>query len=108
MDIPDQVDLELCAALEQWTDKRVITDDDLYDLLAFSLYLRSILVNSGYTPTGHSFSQRNGQTLLALKAAQNGVPLVVFVTANDTIGCVRKFWDLWVHDRLTWVKDKYA
>jgi hypothetical protein len=108
MDFPHQVDLELCAALEQWTDKRVISDDDLYDLLAFCLYQKSILVNSGFTPTGFSCSQRNGQTLLALKAKQGDTQLVVFVTANDTMGCVRKFWDLWIHDKLTWVKDKYA
>jgi hypothetical protein len=108
VDIPTHVDAALTAALEQWTDQRVITQDDLFDLLLFMVHHTAVFVNSGYHPTGFSFRQRNGQTLMCVKCTQNELPLVVFVTAENPTGCIRRLWDLWVNDRLVWVKDKYA
>lgn len=98
---------EVQAAMEQWTDARVIDSVDLENLLLFLLYVPKTLSQFGWRFHGFSTRQRNGQTLLTLKASENGTPLVVFLTANDTIGCMHRFLDLLESDRLNWVKDRY-
>ena len=107
MNVPDKVDLELSAALEQWTDQRVVEADDLFDILALMIYHYDCFVNSGYTLTGFSFRQKAGQWLLTVKVKESGTPLVVFVTGENPTGCVRRFWNLWVNDRLAFVRDRF-
>jgi hypothetical protein len=108
MDVPQNVDLELSAALEQWTDQRLIDADDLYDLLALMVHHHLVFVNSGHSLTGFSFRQKADSWLLTVKVKESGTPLVVFVTADNPTGCVRRFFNLYCNDRLSWVRDKYA
>lgn len=108
MDVPNKVDLELSAALEQWTDQRVISADDLYDLLALMVHHHLVFVNSGHSLTAFSFRQKSDQWLLTVKVKESGTPLVVFVSGENPTGCVRRFFNLYVGDKLSWVRDKYA
>lgn len=108
MDVPMNVDLELSAALEQWTDQRLIDADDLYDLLALMVHHHLLFVNSGHSLSAFSFRQKNQQWLLTIKVHESGTPLVAFITANKPTGCVRRFLNLYTSDRLSWVRDRYA
>lgn len=95
------------AAIEQWTDKRVIDDIDLQTLLLFMLYLPKVFSQNDSRLCGFSCRRKHAQTLLTVKAVESGLPLVAFVTANSPIGCMSRFLDLLEDDRLTWNKDKY-
>lgn len=95
------------AAMEQWTDGRVIDAADLESLLLFMLYVPKVLSQFGIKYGGHVARQKNGQTLLTVKAKEGDTPLVVFVTSDTTMGCMARFLDLLESDRLTWVRDRY-
>jgi len=95
------------ASLEQWTDAREISADDLSDLLLFILHGKAILVNSGHKLDGFQVRQRNGQQLLTVKVHEGDTPLVAFITAATTTGCVRRLLSLWESDRMPWVRDRY-
>jgi hypothetical protein len=107
MEIPTDVLYPVQAALEQWTDQRVILAEDLEDLLLFNLHLGTVLVNSQYQLSGFQCRQKGGQWLLTVKARQGQLPLVVFVTADSPRSCMSRFLDLLEGDRITWVVDKY-
>ena len=108
MDVPAKVDLAVSAALEQWTDHRIIEDGELYALLMLMVYQYDWFVNSGYSLRGFSFRQRDGRWLLTVKVSESGTPLVVFVTAENPTDCVYRFYSLAFEDRLSWVRDRYA
>lgn len=93
--------------MEQWTDSRVIDAIDLENLLLFLLYVPRVLSQLGITFQGYVSRQKQGQTLMTVKAREKGTPLVVFVTSGSTIGCMVRFLDLMERDRLTWVRDRY-
>lgn len=95
------------AALEQWTDERIIRAGDLENLLLFFLYVPKVLSQIGMRYQQHSCRQKNGQTLLTIKVREGDTPLIVFVTSDTTIGCMTRFLDLLEDDRLNWVKDRY-
>jgi hypothetical protein len=105
--IPEEFLFPVQAALEQWTDQRVIRDDALESLLLFECYLHGILYQSGVRLDGYVFRQKQGQWLLTIKAHQGETPLVVFITSDNPTSCRSKFLDLLEDERLTWVRDKY-
>lgn len=107
MDILQEYTYEIEAALEQWTDQRVITALELQDLLLFLLYVPKVLSQSGVRMDGFTCRQKNGQRLLTVKAKEDGTPLVAFVTAASTTSCMSRFLNLLEDDKLTWVKDRY-
>jgi hypothetical protein len=107
MDINPTLLAPVQAALEQWTDNRVIHADDLEDLLLYILHVHSVFVNSGLVYMGSVFRQKEGQTLLTVKAVEGTTPLVVFITAGNPTSCIRRFWDLWHNDKVPWVRDRY-
>lgn len=107
MSIDAQVLDEVAAAMEQWTDMRVMHVDDLEDLLLFWCYVPKVLSQSGMRFLGYQLRQRDGQYLLMVKATDRGTPLVAFLTSATTTGCVRLFISQLEGDRLTWNKDKY-
>lgn len=107
MNIPESCIYELEAAMEQWSDNRVIHVDDLEDLLLFLLYMPKVFSQSQMRFAGFSCRQKQGQWLLTVKATENSIPLVGFVTASTPTGCVTQFVRLLENDRLHWAKDKY-
>ena len=107
MEIPTEYLYPVQAALEQWTDGRVIDGVDLETLLLFVLYVPKVFSQLGIKIQGHAFRQKQGQTLLTIKAFEGETPLVVFITAASTISCMHRFLGLLERDKLTWVRDKY-
>lgn len=107
MHIPDNSLYPVLAAMEQWTDKRVIDDVDLQNLLLFLLCVPKALSQNGTNLKGFSCRQKNNQTLLTVKGWEGETPLVVFITSATPIGCMGRFLALMEDDRLTWVKDRY-
>lgn len=107
MEIPTEYLYPVQAAMEQWTDGRVVGAVDLENLLLFLLYMPKTLSQFGTKVLGFSCRQKNGQTLLTVKAKEADLPLIVFVTSDTAIGCMVRFLDLMENDRLTWVKDRY-
>lgn len=107
MEIPSEYLYPVQAAMEQWEDGRVIGQVDLENLLLFLLYMPKVLSQMGIQMKGFVSRQKQGQTLMSVKAKEGDTPLVVFVTSDTTIGCMVRFLDLMENDRLTWVKDRY-
>jgi len=107
VNIPDRVDLELGAALEQWCDQRVIDYSDLEGLLMLHIYGQSVFSQNGLKLTGISFRWKQDSWLLTVKVRENGIPLVGFITAQTTTACVSRLWTLLLGDRLHWAKDKF-
>jgi hypothetical protein len=107
VNIPDEVLYPLEAAMEQWTDARVIPAEDLQDLLLFVLKMPFVLSQFGMRLGGFSCRQKHTQTLMTVKVQEGDIPLVAFITANSTIGCMARFLSLFEDDKLTWSKDKY-
>lgn len=107
MNIPQEILYELGAAMEQWTDARVISTLHLENLLMFYIYTPEVLSQFGIQLLGHSWRQKNGQTLLTVKVKEKDTPLVGFITSDTPIGCMVRFLDLLEDDRLNWVRDRY-
>lgn len=107
MEIPSVYLDQVLAATEQWTDKRLLSDADLDSLLLFILYVPKVLSQIGITYRGFVSRQKNGQTLLTIKAQEGEAPLVAFITSNNTTGCMVRFWDLFESDKLNWIRDRY-
>lgn len=107
MELPTNCLYPVQEALEQWTDQRTIDAADAETLLLFVLYGPSILSQSGKRWCGYVCRQKGDQVLLTLKAKENETPLVVFITADTTIGCMSRFFSLFEDDRLKWVRDRY-
>lgn len=107
MHIPDEYLYPLQAAMEQWTDARVISAPDLENLLLFLLYVPKVTSQIGTKILGFTCRQKNGQTLMTVKAKEKDTPLVAFVTSDTPTGCMSRFNDLLEDDRLAWIKDRY-
>lgn len=98
---------EIEAATEQWTDMRLLHVDDLDDLLFFWLYVPKVLSQFGMRLGGHQLRRKDGSYLLTVKVHQGDVPLVAFLTAPTTTGCMRLFVHQLENERVKWVRDKY-
>ena len=107
MNIPDEYLYPVQAAMEQWTDHRVISSVDLENVVLFLVYLPQVLSQLGLELKGHVIRQKDDRNLLTVKATQGGVPLVVFITSDTPTGCMTRFLDLLEDDRLSWRKDRY-
>ncbi|MGB7033874.1 MAG: hypothetical protein WBF29_20740 [Syntrophobacteria bacterium] len=107
MSVDSQVTQELEAAMEQWTDMRVMHVDDLYDLLLFHSYGQKVLSQNGLTLMGHQVRRKNGQWLLTVKVTQNDTPLIAYITSGTPTGCIRLFVTQLETDRLRWSQDRY-
>lgn len=107
MEIPTEYLYPVQASMEQWEDQRVLPAVDLENMLLFLLYVPKVLSQFGMTYQGFVCRQKRDQTLLTVKAREGETPLVVFVTSNNTTGCMVRFLDLLESDKLSWVKDRY-
>lgn len=107
MEIPTEYLYPVQASVEQWTDGRVIGAVDLENLLLFVLYVPKVLSQLGMTYNGFICRQKLQQTLMTVKAKEGETPLVVFITSDNTTGCMVRFLDLLESGKLSWVKDRY-
>lgn len=108
MSVSTPTSYALEAAMEQWTDMRVMHVDDLYDLLLFHHYIQKEFSQNGLDYWGHQFRRKEGMWLLTVKVSQGKTPLVVFLSSATTTGCIRLFVRQLEEERLRWVRDRYA
>lgn len=83
------------------------TLDYVEDLLLFGLYGQDVLSQFGLGLKGFVFRQSRTNVLMTVKAVEGGVPLVAFITAATTMGCIEQMFDLLYNSRLKWQKDRY-
>lgn len=107
MEIPTEDLYPIQAAMEQWTDGRLIEAVDLENLLLFLLCVPKALSQSGYQFQGFVSRHKNDQELMTIKVRHKDTPLIVFVSGANTIHCMTRFLNLWEDDRIAWRKDRY-
>lgn len=107
MNILEEHIYSIQAAVEQWSDSRIISASELENLLLFLVYVPNTLSRNGLDLMGYSFRQKRGQYLMTTKVVEGETPLVAFVTSDTPIGCIFRFLNLLEDDRLSWRKDRY-
>lgn len=107
MDIAPEVLYPIQAAMEQWTDKRIMDDRRLESVLLFLLYLPKVLSQISIKYSGFACRQKQDMWLLTVKGFEGKTPLVVFISSATPSGCMEKFIDLLEQERLSWVRDKF-
>ena len=88
-------------------DSRILTTEELRALAWFFLYGQNVFSQYGMDWRGASFRQREERCNLAVKAGEEGIPLVAFVTAQNPISCVRIFVRQWHEGTVKWYADRY-
>jgi hypothetical protein len=94
-------------ACAQWRDNRVIHRDDVMDIVLFVHFLEDICANHEWHYHGFQCRQCTNGWLLMVKITDHKVPLVAFVSGQNTTSCVTKFIDLLDRRELTWNRDKW-
>jgi hypothetical protein len=107
MSVDDRVEQRLESLIDKLCDRDKESIEYVEDLLRWGLYGQDVFSQFGLGLSGFVFRQRNGSTLLTVKATEAGVPLVAFVTSATTRGCVEQMFDLLYAGRLKWQRDKY-
>lgn len=77
------------------------------DLLILCEYGHKVLSQFSMGLCGYTFRHNHANTLLTVKVTEGDTPLVAFVTAPTTVGCVSKFIDLLFANKVKWQRDKY-
>lgn len=107
MNIGDKATIGVDHILKQAVEYGGEYSNDVEDLLLLYQYGQEVHSQNGLGLCGFSFRQKNGNTLMTIKVMESGVPLVAFVTAHTPTGCVARYWQMFVGDRLNWRKDQY-
>jgi hypothetical protein len=107
MELDDKVDLRVQHILDKLQAKDELYITDTYDLLVWGHYGQDVFSQFGYGVYSWTFRQRNGSHQLVIKATEESIPLVAFVTSATTIGCVQKALDLLYKGGLKWQKDRF-
>ena len=83
------------------------TLEQLDDYLMWGFYVQDVFSQFGLGYLGSVLRQSRTNVLMTVKATENGVPLVAFISSGTTIGCIEQMFDLLWAGRLKWQKDKY-
>lgn len=94
-------------SLEGWTDERMVTKEDLWAMAMFNLYIVNLAEADGWHYYGHSFKNSQPLAVLVVKATLDDLPVVVFTSGRDTMGCIRIFIRKLEQGLLEWTKDKF-
>lgn len=94
-------------ALEEWTDQRFVTREQIHDLAMFTVYLVNLAEGAGWTYDGHSLSLGNPTSRLVVRGTVKGVPSVVFTSGRTTMECIHVFMRKMKADLMEWTPDKF-
>ena len=95
------------AALGTWTDERFITQQQVWAVAMFFVYLVNLSEDDGWVYEGHSMKVGFPMCTLTVKSHNEGVPYVVFTSGRDTLSCVRVFIRKLEERLLEWRPDQY-
>lgn len=94
-------------SLLAWTDHRMVSQEDLWAMAMFNLYLVNLASEDGWEYYGHSFKNSAPLAILVVKATMDGLPVVVFTSGRDPMGCIRIFIRKLEQGLLEWSADKF-
>lgn len=95
-------------SLEDWTDSRFLTKDQLRTVAMFTMYLVNLADHDGWTLRGYSWKESEFMGCLVVKATVDEIPKVVFTNARTPVNGMRIFLRKMEGDFLEWVPDRYA
>lgn len=98
---------EFRASLEDWTDSRFLSREQVETAAMFLLYLVNLAEADGWTMDGWSWKESPYLGCLVVKATVAGIPSVVFTNAKTPISGMSIFLRKLDHGLLEWVKDRY-
>lgn len=104
----DQLDQWRAAALEQWTDTRIVDPSWVDVHIWFFLHAYADLAEHSLVMHGFSLRESYAGWLLVVKATQDDVPLVAFVSGENPTSCMRQFRRGLRETKVNWTKDKFA
>jgi len=107
MDLETKYEQKVWSLMDNLEGKDKSRIEQTFDLLLWGHYVQDVLSQFGMGYQGAVFRQRPGSTVLTIKVVEGGVPLVAFITAASTLGCIEQMFDLLWSNRLKWQKDKY-
>lgn len=96
------------ASLQDWTDERFITREQLSAVAMFTVYLVNLLEDAGAVYTGHSLRVKSPMCLLVVRGSLDGIPHVVFTSGRTPLSCIRIFLRKLEEDLLEWSPDKFG
>ena len=99
--------VEFRKALETWTDERMVSSEDIWNLAMFNVYLVNLAEADGWVYDGHSLKYDQTSSTLVVRGTIDGIPHVVFSSGRTPIGCVRAFLRKMGEGWLEWQKDKF-
>lgn len=98
---------QFTKSLEDWTDERFISRQQLSDLAMFIMYLVNLADEEGWVYTGHSLTIGLPWSRLVVRGVVGGVPSVVFCSGQTTAACIRIFMRKMEGGLLEWSKDRF-
>jgi hypothetical protein len=94
--------------LAKLPDDGPITQKEVRVWAKWHTQLVNLLESIGYYYRGESFKDQGWSTLLVLKVAREGTPLVAFVTERTPTDCMRVCLDLIEGGRVGWREDRFS
>lgn len=107
MSVQTKNEQRVWALIDRIADRDKSAIDSVFDLLTWGHYGHLVFSQFGYRLDGYVFRQSPGGVVSTVKVNESGVPLVGFVSAASTMGCISKMLDLLWAERVKWQKDKY-
>jgi hypothetical protein len=80
----------------------------VHGAIRYMLHIVDFLADAGLDYRGQSVKYMGWASLLVVKAAREGIPLVAFTTERDPPTCMWSFVERLRDGRVTWEKDKFA
>ena len=98
---------EFEGALEQWTDERLLSKEDIRAWYLFLVMVVNLGDAAGWSYDGHSLKVGTPMSTLVVRATIDGVAHVVFSSGRTTTACIRAFIRKSEAGWLEWMVDRY-
>jgi len=107
-DTTEDLDAWRAAAIEQWSDGRIVDAAWLDVAIWFFQHSYADFVNLDCELIGFSLRQKHRDWLLVVKVLQGGTQRVGFVSSINPIRCMRKLRDMMRAGELRLMDDRFA
>lgn len=94
--------------LERLPESGPVTREDVIVWARWHMMLVNCFEEVGWVYRGESFKDQGWATLLVVKGAHEGTPLVAFVTERTPTDCMKVFLRQMDEGRVEWREDKFA
>lgn len=94
-------------SLLDWTDSRFLTREQLRVVAMFTMYLVNLADQDGWVLDGYSWKESEYLGCLVVRATVDGIPSVVFTSAQTPISGMKVFLRKMEAGVLEWVPDKF-